>query len=65
MAGAGKSSIGKKLAKHLKFNFVDSDLLIEKKYGKSLQDILSQNGNKNSKKLKKVFYSQRNLTKLS
>ena len=30
MAGAGKSSIGKKLAKHLKFNFVDSDLLIEK-----------------------------------
>ena len=45
MAGAGKSSIGKKLAKHLKFNLVDSDLLIEKKYGKSLQDILSQNGN--------------------
>ena len=45
MAGAGKSSIGKKLAKHLKLNFVDSDLLIEKKYGKSLQDILSQNGN--------------------
>ena len=46
MAGAGKSSIGKKLAKHLKFNFVNSDLLIEKKYGKSLPDILSQNGNK-------------------
>ena len=41
MAGAGKSSIGKKLAKHLKFNLVDSDLLIEKKYGKSLLDILS------------------------
>jgi len=34
MAGAGKSSIGKKLAKHLKFNFVDSDLLIEKKRGR-------------------------------
>ena len=41
MAGAGKSSIRKKLAKHLKFNLVDSVLLIEKKYGKSLPDILS------------------------
>ena len=51
MAGAGKSSVGKKLAKHLKFNFVDSDLLIEKKYGKSLQDILSQNGNEKFKKI--------------
>ena len=51
MAGAGKSSIGKKLAKHKKFNFVDSDLLIEKKYGKSLQDILSQNGNKKFKEI--------------
>ena len=51
MAGAGKSSIGKKLAKLLKFNFVDSDLLIEKKYGKSLQDILSQNGNKKFKEI--------------
>ena len=46
MAGAGKSSIGVKLAKHLKFDFVDSDLIIEKKYDKSLRDILSQNGNK-------------------
>ena len=51
MAGAGKSSIGKKLAKHLKFNFVDSDLLIEKKYGKSLQDILSQDGNEKFKEI--------------
>jgi shikimate kinase len=51
MAGAGKSSIGKKLAKHLRFNFVDSDLLIEKKYGKSLQDILSQNGNEKFKEI--------------
>ena len=49
MAGAGKSSIGKKLAKHLNFDFVDSDSIIEKKYGKSLQDILSQNGNKKFK----------------
>ena len=49
MAGAGKSSIGKKLANHLKFNFVDSDSLIEAKYDTSLQDILSKNGNKKFK----------------
>ena len=51
MAGAGKSSVGVKLAKHLKFNFVDSDLIIEKKYGKSLRDILSQSGNKKFKEI--------------
>ena len=51
MAGAGKSSIGVKLARHLKFDFVDSDLIIEKKYGKSLRDILSQNGNKKFKEI--------------
>ena len=51
MAGAGKSSIGIKLAKHLKFDFVDSDLIIEKKYGKSLQDILNQKGNTKFKEI--------------
>ena len=51
MAGAGKSSIGVKLARHLKFDFVDSDLIFEKKFGKSLRDILSQNGNKKFKEI--------------
>ena len=51
MAGAGKSSIGKKLAKHLNFDFVDSDLIIEKKYGESLQNILNENGNKKFKEI--------------
>ena len=37
MAGAGKSSIGEELAKSLNLKFVDSDLVIEQKYGKSLQ----------------------------
>ena len=32
MSGAGKSSIGKELAKGLNFHFVDSDSIIEKKY---------------------------------
>jgi len=51
MAGAGKSSIGKKLAKRLNFYFVDSDSIIEKKYGKSLQSILNENGNKKFKEI--------------
>ena len=51
MAGAGKSSIGKELAKRLNFGFVDSDSIIEKKYGESLQNILNENGNKKFKEI--------------
>ena len=36
MAGAGKSSVGKELAKSLDFRLIDSDVLIEDQYGKSL-----------------------------
>jgi shikimate kinase len=44
MAGAGKSSIGKELAEALDFNFIDSDILIEKEYNQSLQKILDDQG---------------------
>ena len=44
MAGAGKSSIGKKLANYLKFDLVDSDQVIEANHNKSLQEILVDNG---------------------
>ena len=49
MAGTGKSTIGNKLAQYLGFNFIDSDLLIEKQYKKSLQEILVERGNKSFK----------------
>ena len=44
MAGAGKSSVGKELARTLGFRFIDSDALIEKQHGKSLQNILDDEG---------------------
>ena len=54
MAGAGKSSIGKKLAKYLGFNFIDSDELIEENQNKSLQEVLVQNGIKEFKKIEEA-----------
>jgi shikimate kinase len=44
MAGAGKSSVGRELAKALDFKFIDSDSLIEEKYDQSLQKILDNQG---------------------
>jgi len=54
MAGAGKSSIGKKLANYLKFDLVDSDKLIEANQNKSLQEILVENGIQEFKKIEEA-----------
>lgn len=44
MPGAGKSTIGVLLAKSMLYSFVDTDLLIQNSYGKSLCDIIDENG---------------------
>ncbi len=44
MPGAGKSTVGVVLAKHLGYEFVDSDLLIQKQYGKLLQALIEEHG---------------------
>lgn len=42
--GAGKTTVGKLLAKKLDQDFFDSDLAIEAKAGKSVSDIFTQDG---------------------
>jgi shikimate kinase len=44
MAGAGKSTIGKALAKRLNYTFIDVDRLITDKSGMSLQDLIDKQG---------------------
>ena len=44
MPGAGKSTIGVVLAKRLGFRFVDSDLVIQDKYGKLLHELIDEFG---------------------
>lgn len=44
MPGAGKSTVGVVLAKKLGFSFVDSDLVIQEKYGKLLHELIEENG---------------------
>lgn len=44
MPGSGKSTLGVVLAKKLGYRFVDSDLLIQEKYGKTLERLIEEYG---------------------
>ncbi|MDI9482580.1 MAG: shikimate kinase [Bacillota bacterium] len=44
MPGAGKSTIGVLLAKTINYRFIDTDLIIQRKYGKLLKDIIAERG---------------------
>ena len=46
MPASGKSTIGVVVAKRLGYDFVDTDLLIQKQEGKLLKDIISEVGTK-------------------
>lgn len=44
MAGAGKSYVGKALARKLKFRYLDFDLEIEKRFKKTLKELIELRG---------------------
>ncbi|SFN25032.1 shikimate kinase [Marinobacter pelagius] len=44
MPGSGKSTVGVLVAKRLGLGFVDTDLLIQQEAGRTLQEIVDQNG---------------------
>jgi shikimate kinase len=44
MPGSGKSTVGVILAKLTSFDFVDTDILIQRSQGRSLQDIVDREG---------------------
>lgn len=44
MPGAGKSTVGVVLAKRLGYTFLDSDLVIQQKYGRLLHELISAHG---------------------
>jgi len=44
MPGAGKSTVGVILAKTLRMDFIDTDIVIQEKTGRLLQDIINEDG---------------------
>ena len=44
MPGVGKSTLGVVLAKQLGYDFVDTDLVIQHKYGETLQELIEKRG---------------------
>lgn len=44
MPGVGKSTVGVVLAKKLGYRFVDSDLVIQERYGKLLHELIEERG---------------------
>jgi shikimate kinase len=56
--GVGKTSLGKKLAKKLGCNFIDSDKWIEKKTGKSIPEIFQTEGEAYFRELEKICVNE-------
>lgn len=58
MPGCGKSTVGVLLAKSLLFDFVDTDLIIQHRFAKSLCDIIEQKGLDGFKKVENEVLSE-------
>ena len=55
MMGSGKSSIGKILSKKLEFEFIDTDMKIEKIEKKTISEIFKKNGEKYFRNIEEVI----------
>lgn len=65
-SGSGKSSVGKKLAKQLNYNFLDTDRIIEKTTSLSIDETINTKGEKEFRNietqvLSKIDFSQNNV----
>jgi len=58
MMGSGKSIIGSKFAKIIKFDFIDTDALIEEKTGKSINQIFDNFGEAYFRELEDKYISK-------
>src|SRR5436309_2924281 len=56
--GTGKSSVGRLVASHLHFDFMDTDEMIESRAGKSIPEIFSQVGEEIFRELEKQLLSE-------
>src|SRR5215212_5911778 len=56
--GTGKSSVGRLLASHLHFRFVDTDELIESRAGRSIAEIFAQAGEEVFRGIEKQVVSE-------
>ncbi len=55
MPWSGKSTVGVLLAKSLQWNFIDTDLLIQSDTGKSLQQIIDEQGVENFRQIEEQY----------
>ncbi|PZO19384.1 MAG: shikimate kinase [Leptolyngbya foveolarum] len=58
MMGAGKTTIGKKLASRLRYRFLDTDALVEKTAGQPISQIFAQSGEPAFRQLESAVLSQ-------
>ena len=58
MMGSGKSIIGNKFAKIIGFKFLDTDSFIEKKTGKTINQIFSESGEDFFRELEEIYITK-------